>query len=68
MNAVVADSAGMAFNLAGWVEGGLQRGYLSGAPDWWVDGIRERLDRMDALSAQANARLVTRLARLAMQL
>lgn len=52
----------VALGLVGWVEGGLHRGSLADSPAWWVDGIRERLRRMDALYDQALARMATRLA------
>ena len=57
MSFLVSEAASEALKLAGFVEGGVERGFLDTAPDWWVAGIRERLGTIDALTCGERADL-----------
>jgi hypothetical protein len=41
----------VALRLAGYLEAGMEHGFLDGAPDWWVAGIQARLRRLDQVMA-----------------
>jgi hypothetical protein len=57
MSFLVSEAASEALKLAGFVEGGMQRGFLDDAPDWWVASIRQRLRTIDALTCGERADL-----------